>query len=289
MQAAGSQHKGRTPTVNGIDLVVSDFQQRPKAIFYPSPEDDENEECKTYYGYVAEDNPDTNRSRMVKAVDDKWYIIMTGFCTHVADSTPYIGVPSVGWRGFPEGATRENVYVVSKEEFIRNNNGVVPPEFRALRRQPMHATIPTAQEKHPHLGDKFMAWERAGLHHLAKKVLCEPQPFDGVKPTTLQPFEIQVVLERDSLEQKYGIVYQVTQDKRIIITAIKDSGVCFQYNAGMRRFPPDSPLYSHQVLPDDEILVVNGEREADNVKQELLSANLVHIRILRHLHPHTAL
>jgi len=284
------QQRERTTPVNGVDLVVVDFHHRPKAIFYPKPAEQENGECKEYYGYVAEENLGHDRNRMVKAVDDKWYIIMGGFCTHVADSAPYIGVPSVGWRSFPEGCQREDVYVVSNEEFIKRNNGVVPPEFRCLRRQPMHATMRTPQDKHPHLGDKFVAWEKAGLHHLAKTVLCEPQQNDGIKPaTTRQPFEFQAVLQRDSLEDKYGIVYQVTQDKRIIITAIKDSGMCAQYNAGMRRFPPDSPLHSHQVLPHDEILVVNGEKEADNIKQELLSAHLVHILVRRLPQPQTAL
>jgi len=82
--------------------------------------------------------------------------------------------------------------------------------------------------------------------------------YNSVNPVE-SPWDFQVVLERESPEDKFGMTYIMDRDSQhLVVQTVKPTGVCARHNWEMRQFPGAGLLHQRQVVPRDEITVVNG-------------------------------
>ena len=80
-------------------------------------------------------------------------------------------------------------------------------------------------------------------------------------------YEFQVVLEWPSKEEKFDITYRVNQQaSRLVVTRGKDNGACGKHNWQVRRLSHRSPVWLQQIVANNEIAIVNGERDPQNMR-----------------------
>mmetsp|Transcript_57672 Transcript_57672/g.159517 ORF Transcript_57672/g.159517 Transcript_57672/m.159517 type:complete len:157 (+) Transcript_57672:49-519(+) len=95
-------------------------------------------------------------------------------------------------------------------------------------------------------------------------------------------WEFQVVLERQTTEDKFGITYRIAPDQTsLLVQTVKPSGICAKHNWEMQHFPVESQLHQQQVVVNDIITVVNGQNQPDAMKQELINSLEVHLHVRR--------
>merc|ERR1712037_661962 len=132
--------------------------------------------------------------------------------------------------------------------------------------------------------------ESLGLMHLRRTVcLSRPRPTDMDEASspvryTGKVWEFQVVLDRSTTDDKFGLDFRVDQGTPVV-SQVKASGTCGEHNFDMQQFPEDSPLHQMQVVPGDRVKVVNGFTDSEDIKKELTNALVVHLRVLRPAHP----
>merc|ERR1712173_52780 len=81
---------------------------------------------------------------------------------------------------------------------------------------------------------------------------------------------------------KLGIAYRVdSQLNRLVVQVVRNAGLCAQHNWYMQQFPEESFLRQQQIVANDEITVVNGERRPEEMGRELQMADTVHLCVLR--------
>eukprot|EP00446_Apocalathium_sp_SHHI-4_P057626 CAMPEP_0177298868 /NCGR_PEP_ID=MMETSP0368-20130122/3730_1 /TAXON_ID=447022 ORGANISM="Scrippsiella hangoei-like, Strain SHHI-4" /NCGR_SAMPLE_ID=MMETSP0368 /ASSEMBLY_ACC=CAM_ASM_000363 /LENGTH=153 /DNA_ID=CAMNT_0018757179 /DNA_START=57 /DNA_END=518 /DNA_ORIENTATION=- len=103
-------------------------------------------------------------------------------------------------------------------------------------------------------------------------------PVDDVE----QAMEFLVVIRRTNPAlEKFGIVYKVDSATQSLVVVNIKEGLCDLYNCQTRLHPPGSSLRERQVVRGDEILLVNGCRDHDQIKDCLMRSNDVFLRIRR--------
>mmetsp|Transcript_20955 Transcript_20955/g.66121 ORF Transcript_20955/g.66121 Transcript_20955/m.66121 type:complete len:216 (-) Transcript_20955:105-752(-) len=128
------------------------------------------------------------------------------------------------------------------------------------------------------------------LQHLRREVKIAEPPGEipvaepPVAPVS-HPLHFQVVLTRPTTQEKFGITYRVVSDgaesSRLAVQTVKPTGICARHNWEMRHFPHETSLHHQQVMLNDEILVVNGKRDPNDMKTELMNALVVHLHVKR--------
>ncbi|CAK0797115.1 unnamed protein product, partial [Prorocentrum cordatum] len=129
--------------------------------------------------------------------------------------------------------------------------------------------------------------EALGLQHLRRKVHLEPCLKDGGEVRSAirysgKTWEFHVVLFRSNSNDKLGLNFILDQDSHIpVISQVKDVGMCASHNLEMQQFPEESPLHQMQVAAGDKVKVVNGFTSAEDIRNELTNALVVHLRVVR--------
>lgn len=126
-----------------------------------------------------------------------------------------------------------------------------------------------------------------GLQHLRQEVhlrLCLRD--SGEVRSTVKylgkTWEFHVVLFRSNCDDKLGLNFILDQDTRVpVVSQVKSVGMCADHNLEMQQFPEESPLHQMQVVPGDQVKVVNGFTSVDEIRHELTHALAVHLRVVR--------
>ena len=79
-------------------------------------------------------------------------------------------------------------------------------------------------------------------------------------------YELQAMLKRSPRKRRFGITYRANQQANHLVGTDKDDGACGKHNSQVRRFSHRSPVWLQQVVANEEIIIVNGERDLQNMK-----------------------
>mmetsp|Transcript_7173 Transcript_7173/g.15529 ORF Transcript_7173/g.15529 Transcript_7173/m.15529 type:complete len:136 (-) Transcript_7173:239-646(-) len=99
-----------------------------------------------------------------------------------------------------------------------------------------------------------------------------PPPEGGV--------EFLVTLIRSTDEEKFGMKYSILtegSEVKIILKEIRPDGLLQKHNQEVMAMSIKSPLAHHRVLPEDEVLAVNGKSDPQLVKEILSTERFVQI------------
>jgi hypothetical protein len=94
--------------------------------------------------------------------------------------------------------------------------------------------------------------------------------------------EFQVVLDRDTLDDRFGIALRVDPCTMLFtVSEVKAGGLCARYNSDMQQFSEESSNRLMQVLPGDQVHTVNSLSGIEDIKNELMTAFSVRLRVTR--------
>merc|ERR1739848_210039 len=97
-----------------------------------------------------------------------------------------------------------------------------------------------------------------------------------------EKFDFQVVLDREDTNEKIGLTYKADPTTgHLVVSGVKPQGLAAEHNWTMRQFPRESALYQQQLTVGDRIVSVNGERNQDAKKRELLESLMVLLIVQR--------
>eukprot|EP00746_Dinoflagellata_sp_MGD_P033175 gnl/MRDRNA2_/MRDRNA2_17910_c0_seq1.p1 gnl/MRDRNA2_/MRDRNA2_17910_c0~~gnl/MRDRNA2_/MRDRNA2_17910_c0_seq1.p1 ORF type:complete len:141 (-),score=23.74 gnl/MRDRNA2_/MRDRNA2_17910_c0_seq1:27-449(-) len=100
-------------------------------------------------------------------------------------------------------------------------------------------------------------------------------------PGTGEDFQFQVVLHRQSLEEKFGLVHKTGPYGVLVVAKPPEKNLAAKHNWAMRHYPANSMAYASQFMENDCIISVNGSVDKDVIRETLRSELEVTIVIQR--------